>query len=56
MPNNSAYKAAGVDVEAGYESVRLMKDDVKRTFNEYVLSHLGGFGGLIELPEGYKKP
>lgn len=56
MPNNSAYKAAGVDVEAGYESVRLMKDDVKRTFNEYVLSHLGGFGGLIELPKGYKKP
>ncbi len=56
MSNNNAYKAAGVDVEAGYESVRLMKDDVKRTFNEYVLTHLGGFGGVMELPEGYKKP
>jgi len=56
MTKTNAYKDAGVDVEAGYESVRLMKDDVKRTFNEYVLSHLGGFGGLIELPEGYKKP
>ena len=56
MAQTDAYKAAGVDVEAGYESVRLMKADVQRTFNEYVLSHLGGFGGLIELPEGYKKP
>ncbi|MDO4287940.1 MAG: phosphoribosylformylglycinamidine cyclo-ligase [Eubacterium sp.] len=56
MAQTDAYKAAGVDVEAGYESVKLMKADVQRTFNEYVLSHLGGFGGLIELPEGYKKP
>ncbi|MDD2413746.1 MAG: phosphoribosylformylglycinamidine cyclo-ligase [Eubacteriaceae bacterium] len=56
MTKTNAYKAAGVDVEAGYKSVKLMKDDVKRTFNDYVLSHLGGFGGLIELPEGYQKP
>lgn len=56
MAQTDAYKAAGVDVEAGYESVKLMKADVQRTFNQYVLSHLGGFGGLIELPEGYKKP
>ncbi|WP_195270136.1 phosphoribosylformylglycinamidine cyclo-ligase [Eubacterium sp. 1001713B170207_170306_E7] len=56
MAQTDAYKAAGVDVEAGYESVKLMKKDVQRTFNQYVLSHLGGFGGLIELPEGYKKP
>lgn len=56
MAQTDAYRAAGVDVEAGYESVKLMKADVQRTFNEYVLSHLGGFGGLIELPEGYKKP
>ncbi|MEG0074909.1 MAG: phosphoribosylformylglycinamidine cyclo-ligase [Eubacterium sp.] len=56
MAVTDAYKAAGVDVEAGYESVKLMKEDVQRTFNQHVLSHLGGFGGLIELPEGYKKP
>lgn len=56
MAQTDAYKAAGVDVEAGYESVKLMKADVQRTFNQYVLSHLGGFGGLIELPAGYKKP
>jgi phosphoribosylformylglycinamidine cyclo-ligase len=51
-----AYRSAGVDVEAGYESVKLMKEDVQRTFNKQVLSHLGGFGGLFELPQGYQKP
>ncbi len=51
-----AYREAGVDVEAGYQSVKLMKADVQRTFNDRVLSHLGGFGGLFELPEGYRKP
>ncbi|MGL4606502.1 MAG: phosphoribosylformylglycinamidine cyclo-ligase [Eubacteriaceae bacterium] len=54
--NGKAYQLAGVDVEAGYESVKLMKEDVQKTFNAQVLSHLGGFGGLYELPEGYKKP
>ena len=54
MSKTNAYKEAGVDVEAGYESVRLIQKDVKRTFNQYVLSELGGFGGVIELPEGYK--
>ncbi len=56
MSKRNAYKDAGVDVEAGYESVRLIQKDVKRTFNQYVLSELGGFGGVIELPEGYRKP
>ncbi len=51
-----AYRSAGVDVDAGYESVKLMKDDVKRTFNDNVLSQIGGFGGLFELPGGYQKP
>ena len=51
-----AYKKAGVDVEAGYESVRLIKDDVKRTAIEGVLGGIGGFGGLFEIPEGYKNP
>ena len=56
MSNNDAYKKAGVDVEAGYESVRLMKDHVKRTQNPFVLSGLGGFGGMVSLPQGYKEP
>lgn len=51
-----AYKAAGVDVEAGYESVRLIKDDVKRTAIEGVLGGIGGFGGLFEIGKGYENP
>ena len=53
---SEAYKLAGVDVEAGYEAVRLMKEHVKRTFIPGVLTDIGGFGGSFELPEGYKKP
>jgi len=51
-----AYKNAGVDVEAGYESVRLIKNDVKKTFIEGVLGGIGGFGGLFEIPKGYENP
>ncbi len=54
--SENAYKQAGVDVEAGYEAVRLMKDDVKRTAIEGVLGGIGGFGGLFEVPKGYKDP
>jgi len=53
---SEAYKKAGVDVEAGYEAVRLMKEHVKRTFTPGVLTDLGGFGGLFELGTGYKNP
>ncbi len=48
---SDSYKAAGVDVTAGYEAVRLMKDSVARTKTPAVLGGLGGFGGLIGLPE-----
>lgn len=51
-----AYKSAGVDVEAGYESVRLIKDDVKRTAIDGVLGGIGGFGGLFEISKDYKNP
>lgn len=51
-----AYKSAGVNVEAGYESVRLIKDDVKRTAIEGVLGGIGGFGGLFEIGNGYSEP
>lgn len=43
------YKNAGVDVEAGYEAVSLMKEHVKRTFNANVVTDLGGFGGLFSI-------
>ena len=55
-PASSSYKASGVDVEAGYEAVRLMKSHVARTTLPGVLGGLGGFGGMFELPEGMKHP
>ena len=48
--NNSfseSYKAAGVDVTAGYKSVELMKKHVARTKIDGVISGIGGFGGLF---------
>ena len=44
---SESYKQAGVDVTAGYESVELMKDSVKRTHTPEVLGGIGGFGGLL---------
>lgn len=43
------YKASGVDVEAGYKAVELMKEHVKTTFREEVVTDIGGFGGLFSL-------
>ena len=52
MKNYSdSYKSAGVDVTAGYEAVRLMKDSVARTKTSAVLGGLGGFGGLVQLTD-----
>jgi len=44
---SEAYAKAGVDIEAGYEGVRLMKKHVERTNIPGVLSGIGGFGGLF---------
>lgn len=53
----SSYKDSGVDIEAGYEAVRLMKDHVKRTYRPEVLSDIGGFGALFQLDlSKYKDP
>lgn len=51
------YKEAGVDVEAGYKAVDLMKFHVKKTMRPEVIADIGGFGGLFSL-EGmnYEKP
>lgn len=43
------YKQAGVDVEAGYKAVELMKSHVKTTFREECVTDIGGFGGLFSL-------
>ena len=45
--HSSAYAAAGVDITAGYEGVRLMKPFVERTRIPGVVSGIGGFGGLF---------
>lgn len=53
----TTYRDAGVDVEAGYQSVKLMKDHVKRTFRPEVMTELGGFGGLFSLDKSkYEEP
>ena len=45
--HSASYAAAGVNIEAGYEGVRLMKQHVQRTFIPGVVSDIGGFGGLF---------
>ena len=43
------YKKAGVDIEAGYRSVELMKEHIKRTMRPEVLGGIGGFSGAFSL-------
>ncbi len=43
------YKNAGVDIEAGYKSVELMKEHIKKTMREEVLTNIGGFSGAFSL-------
>ena len=52
------YKNAGVDIEAGYRSVELMKQHVAKTMRQEVLSGLGGFSGAFSLEsfKGMEKP
>ncbi len=45
--HSASYAAAGVDIEAGYAGVKLMKKHVERTYIPGVVSDLGGFGGLF---------
>ncbi len=45
------YKNSGVDVNAGYESVNLIKESVSSTFSKNVLSGIGGFGALFSIKE-----
>lgn len=46
---NISYKSAGVDIEAGEESVKRIKTHVKKTFTKGVLGEIGLFGGFFEL-------
>jgi phosphoribosylformylglycinamidine cyclo-ligase len=50
------YRDAGVDIDAGEALVQRIKPAVAATRRPGVLSGLGGFGGLFELPQGYRNP
>ena len=52
------YRQAGVDIEAGYESVRLMKKFIERTKRPEVLSDIGGFSGAFSMKafQGMEEP
>ena len=51
------YRDAGVDIDAGNESVSLIKDAVRTTYRSEVMGDLGGFGGLFALnTKDYKEP
>lgn len=55
--HSASYAAAGVNIEAGYEGVRLMKKHVARTMTSEVVSDIGGFGGLLTPDlQGMEKP
>lgn len=49
MEETMDYKSAGVDIEAGYQSVALLKDHVKKTMRPEVLGGLGGFSGAFSM-------
>ena len=49
------YKSAGVDIDAGNETVNRIKDNVKSTFTSHVLTGLGSFGSLYDLKPVLKK-
>ena len=51
-----SYTASGVDVAAGDRAVELMRDAVESTRRPEVLGSIGGFGGAITIPPGYREP
>jgi phosphoribosylformylglycinamidine cyclo-ligase len=50
------YRDAGVDIDAGDELIERIKPLVQRTQRREVLAGIGGFGALVELPSGYRRP
>lgn len=56
MEKKLTYRDAGVDIDAGNLSVKLIKESVKATYRPEVLGDLGGFGGLFAMSTKYKEP
>jgi phosphoribosylformylglycinamidine cyclo-ligase len=52
----AAYRAAGVNVEAGERAVELLRGHVESTRRPEVVGGLGGFGGAFAIPAGYREP
>jgi phosphoribosylformylglycinamidine cyclo-ligase len=50
------YKDSGVNIEEGYKAVDLIKKTAASTMTSGVLNDIGSFAGMMEIPEGYKKP
>ena len=55
-PTRLSYAASGVDVAAGDRAVELMRAAVESTRRPEVLGSIGGFGGAITIPPGYREP
>jgi phosphoribosylformylglycinamidine cyclo-ligase len=55
-PRSYSYRDAGVDIDAGDELVERIKPLVRRTHRPEVLAGIGGFGALVEIPAGYRRP
>jgi phosphoribosylformylglycinamidine cyclo-ligase len=51
-----SYQAAGVDIGAGEAAVERIKAKVRSTYRSEVLGDIGGFGGLVSMPSGYRQP
>jgi phosphoribosylformylglycinamidine cyclo-ligase len=51
-----SYRDAGVDIDAGDRLVENIKPFARRTMRPEVLAGIGGFGGLVEIPAGYRQP
>ena len=51
-----SYKDSGVDVERGYQAVKLMREHVQSTYTQGVLGDIGSFGGFFAMPKGMEEP
>lgn len=56
MADEITYRDAGVDIDAGMETVRRMKDAVRSTYTDSVLTDVGSFGGMFKMVAGYEDP
>ncbi|MDT8453368.1 MAG: phosphoribosylformylglycinamidine cyclo-ligase, partial [Gammaproteobacteria bacterium] len=51
-----SYRDAGVDIDAGNQLIEKIRGSVASTRRPGVMGSIGGFGGLFEIPEGYRQP